>query len=622
MEIKEFYLKPVLLAAVVSFTFSARAQLHESVNVEGKYIPEIIPAERINIFPNAIESSIAIPSLEYERNGVPTSFNTELFTMPATGWKDTRKIYRKPGYVEAGIGSWLNSNVSAGYRFINTDDQLLGVRLQHNSTSLWKPKMSRPTLDTRQYRYDEAIGVFYGRSFTDKGRLSTSLDYNLGVFNYYGAFNPLVERDVEVPKQAMNDVAFKIGWNSPVSAYDKFRYGVAAGVRYLGYNKLPTPLFEGTGYEKGMKETDIFLEGGIYMPWSNGSRIKLDAKLDALLYSGNPQLNTFSNTYLTLSPDNYAMLSLKPSYMFSKGIFDIKLGVDIDLSFNAGEKGSRYSLFHIAPDISVNVNRSGFAFYVKATGGSELNTLSHLRQLDYYQLPAITTTRPTYTPLDALVGINLGPFSGFSAKVDFRYKISRHVPMGGWYTAWLDYGQSACPNLEVPVGSNYEGVGYSLMGEGINLHGVSISGKLAYNYADKVMVSAEGSWQPQDGETGIFNGYDRPKVTAKFQLDVKPISPLTLSAWFDYRGGRRIYTRSYYAYLDVDSFIPETAYTTSLASMHLPDMSTLNARAEWDFNDSFSVWVEANNLLNRRETILPFQPSQGIVALAGIKWIF
>lgn len=85
--------------------------------------------------------------------------------------------------------AWLNSTLSAGYRFIDDRNTTFGVRLQHNSTSLWKPEVSETMKDTRMYRYDESIGFYGSHDFNGKGRLSGALDWHIGNFNYYG-YNP------------------------------------------------------------------------------------------------------------------------------------------------------------------------------------------------------------------------------------------------------------------------------------------------------------------------------------------------------------------------------------------------------------------------------------------------
>ncbi len=60
----------------------------------------------------------------------------------------------------------------------------------------------------------------------------------------------------------------------------------------------------------------------------------------------------------------------------------------------------------------------------------------------------------------------------------------------------------------------------------------------------------------------------------------------------------------------------------TFSSLRLPDLTLLNLSASWSFSESFLAWVQADNLLNRHDEVLPMQPSQGVVVLAGVKFIF
>lgn len=46
--------------------------------------------------------------------------------------------------------------------------------------------MSDATDDVTRYRYDESVGLYISHVFKGYGRLDASLDYHVGMFNYYG----------------------------------------------------------------------------------------------------------------------------------------------------------------------------------------------------------------------------------------------------------------------------------------------------------------------------------------------------------------------------------------------------------------------------------------------------
>lgn len=614
---KTLYKVGGVMLALSSF-ISSHAQLHESISVEGKYVPEIIRVDRVNVFPSAMRFALDSSPMGYEWGGVATSFSPYLLALPATAWRDTKEYVRNRGYIEFGAGSWLNSTLSAGYRFVDNSSTLVGIRLQHNSTSLWKPHVCEATYDESQYRYDESVGLYASHLVKGVGRFDASFDYHVGLFNYYGSVFPASGSEKGMPKQTVNDASLRIDWKSLVAAAASLEYDAMLRIRHFGFRTLPLPFNWNDGNAKGNRETNVELAGSLKMPWDNGSAIGVDADLNVLLYGGKEDIFTWSSPGVAeetlMRPDNYGMLTLTPYYCFNRDLFDLRIGADVDLSFNAGPDGNRYSFFHIAPDVKVALQSGGFGMYLDLLGGSELNTLAHLRQYDYYMMPALTTTRPTYTPLDASFGINLGPFAGLSVGIDARYKSSKNVPLGGWYQALLNYGFNPMDGMDAFLVGN-ERMQYSLNTEGINLHGYSVGAHLTYEPSGSVRLGAEGSWQPQKGKSGFFNGYDRPRITARFEASVRPVDRLRITAAYDYRGVRNIYTASAIAAAPGGVIMGDNEPV--LHSLRLPDLTLLNLSASWSFSPTVSMWIQGDNLLNRHDAVLPCLPTQGVVVTGG-----
>lgn len=596
----------LLMTALIVFSLDAQ-QLHESISVEGKYVPDVIKIDKMYAFPKRVKGVLESSPLRYDENGVTASFMPLPVTMQATGWCTSRRIDDSRGYLEFAAGSYLNSNLSAGYRFMDNASTLAGIRLQHNSTSLFRPEIEGVASATKQYRYDESVALYVSHFFKGTGRLDASLDFHPSFFNYYG-FRDFNDSEKKAPAQTLNDISFRLDWRSPLRAASNSGWYASGTIRNFAFSSLPLPSAPGNTYG-ACRETDVALRSGVKIPWDNGSSIVIDAILEMLFYNAGNYFGV----------DNYSLLTLNPYYRFTKGLLDIRIGADIDLAFKAGESGNRYPLFHIAPDLRFGLQAEQVGIYLNLTGETTLNTLAHLHELDYYSLPALTSTRPTHTPLDAAVGINFGPFSGFSAGVEGRFRSSRNVTLGGWYQAWLDYGSSPVPGLNPKPSPGVE-MNYCSEDEGININGVSLKGMLKYDQGKYFSILAEGTWQPGEGKKGFFNGYDRPEITGSIKICINPISPLSINTGFDFRGGRKIYVKSTETLLSGNTLINGTEKT--LHSLSLSNVSLLNLGASWSFNDHLSVMLQADNLLNRHYDILPLQPSQGIIITGGLKWLF
>lgn len=629
MKIKHIY----ILFLTAAPGLCAAQSLHENIGVEGKYVREVIVQDRINMLPGRMSFTLETTPLPYETAGVRASFRPQWSAMPATTPFIRRETGHHRGYLDLSAGSWLNSNVSAGYRFIDDGKWQAGVWLQHNSTSLLRPEISEGSKDVKRMRYDEAIGFYGSRRFERKGSLEASLAYRLGYFNYYGYHRPAnPETPVKAPTQTLNDATAMVGWKSlPTGA---LKYGCSVRLRYFGMRDLYLPGGEHVGYIalKGLRETHLNISGNIAKPWKSGQEAGIDLSASALFYGG-AQEHTAAITgerEVTLHhPDNYGAITLTPYYRFSRGKFNIRVGADIDLTFRAGNPGDRYGAFKAAPDIRLDWRTGVMGLFLNITGGSELQTLASLHEADYYRMPSLSTTRPVYTPLDATLGFNFGPFAGFTAGVHASYKISRHVPLGGWYTAMLAGGFTPYGRLDGIEPDRLQGVAYALDTEGINLSGLSIGARLGYELGKVLKISASGTYQPQNGETGYFNGYDRARWTAEISAGVHPVEKLTISAGYLYRGVRRIYTR--YFETEESTTLPGTGIPVvtdgekahnPLCSMRLPDITDIRVGAAYAITPKIRIYVDAYNLLNRRSIRLPSLPGEGVSVTGGVSILF
>ena len=632
MEIMKFkYISNAAAALAALSLFSplqAAAQFDQSIAVDGKYTPEIIRLDRINAFPRQERFALETRPLDYDASGVTASFAPSIVRMGATGWQDSRIPSSFKGYVDLGLGSWLNSTLSAGYRFINSDETTLGVKLLHNSTSLWKPEILSGSA-IRQKRYDESAGIFGSHIFPGYGRLDAEIDCHFGYFNYYGyAPAPVTCGDPSSPKaptQSLNDLSARVGWTSSKER-DDLEWNVSAGARYFGYRRFYIPALDAdinclqpavSGLTPS-RETDINIRGGISIPGSSKSRFGIDLNADVLLYSG---LDSGKSRTAILppeysAPDNYALITLTPYYRFSISRLNLRIGARVDIAAKAGEEGDRYSALHFAPDVTLDSDAGAAQLYLHLLGGSRLHTLASESMLDYYSCPTLLSTRPVYSPLDGSFGASFGPFSGFSAGVEFAFRVSRGEYLGGWYQEFLN-NIDGMPAAGLPAtADNGKDIFYNYLNtSAINMHGFSLGAKVSYDMGRFLKLKGNVNYQPQNGRKGFFNGLDRPRLTAAISAESNPWSTLGLTLSYTYRGVRKAYITGQYI---ADNRLPREI----LASRRLPDITYLNFGASYGFSNNLTLRVQADNLLNRHDEILPGLPTQGLTLSAGLSFLF
>lgn len=619
---KKLYITALSIAAFLP----AFGQYDQSIAVEGKYVPEYIQHDRIGIFPRPVKFSLDKSSLNYSLLGVNADFTPQAIPIQATGWRSSRNISASRGYVDIALGSFLESNLSAGYRIIDSKSSALGVRLQHNSTSLWKPNLAEVTKDTRMERYDESLGIYGHHNFEGKGRLDAALDWHIGNFNYYG-FSPIALKNVspevdaeniDAPTQTLNDIIARVAWYSPTSL-DNVSWNIGAAARYFGYRRLYAPSTDERLLDSfsGARETDVNINAGFLFPTSTKSAIGVDLNADLLSYADyKTRGENADNLVAPEAPDTYGMISLTPFYRFSRSKLNIRIGAQIDLAFNAGTELKRYSTFHIAPDVKIDYNAGPVALYVHALGGSELHTLAASYEQDYYQTPAIYNTSPVYTPLDARAGIGFGQFNGFSAGFEVAYRTSRNQYFGGWYTQYLNQADKYPAEIGLPSTIDNRAIAYDFdPSSRANISGFSFALKAGYDAGRYFAINAEGRYQNQNGKTGYYNGYDRPEWTAIVNIESNPWSSLKLHLGYNLRAMRMMPVKAHYA--------DTTPLNSDLIVMHrLPNTSMLNFAASYGITENLNVRIQADNLLCRKVTAMPGLLEPGIRLSAGLDFTF
>ena len=609
--------------------------LHESIGVDGKYVREVIIQDKIYTLPKKLNFTLESTPPAYSLTGIPTPFRPQGVAMPTVTPFADRQVPDTKGYLDFCLGSWLDGNLSAGYRFVNTERTVAGAFIQANTSLLWKPEISELTSDIHRRLADGRVGVYASHRFDGKGTLDGTVLYGLSGFNYYGysALQDLIwlpaGTKADVPTQTVNEVRGDFGWHSTRNRHG-FSYDAGLDVSYLGYRSLylPSPSggvvspdgrYSGLTRLRGDRETGLRLNASARKQWSGGSELGADLRTTLMLYT-----KTEDESGEQVSPDNYGAVGLTPYYRFSRGLLNIRVGADIDLILNAGPAGDRYPAFRIAPDVRLDWRKGGVGLYLNVLGGTELRTLAWMRSLDWYTMPCTGTTNPVYSPLDAALGANFGPYGGFSAGASFRYKVTRGMPEGGWYMAYLNYGGSQMPGISFPGGAWPSPESFTPGGKGLNIHGMSVEAHAAYTLGRILEIKASGTYQPQSGRTGYFNGYDRPRWTASLSALVRPVSQLSIEVGYEYRGVRNIYS-SWDWISDTKSDLPvvdDTERDSPLSSLRLPDLTLLNARAGWQFTPKIGIFIQAANLLNRHDAILPLTPTSGISVTGGVNLLF
>lgn len=589
---------------------SASGQLNSSVSVEGEYEPLVIETEKLTIFPTGYRFDIPASSLSYELNGVVADFRPDLITMGATGRQTSRTWQKRRGYLDFRLGSYLKSSLHAGYFIINDSVQSFLSEINFGSSTLFRERgipesYTKPPL---KRLYEGGVGLHYNRLLGAEGILHADAKYDVSYFNYFGTSLPKELNEgskylQQIPTQTVNNFSFSTNYSSNPSTIKGWHAGTS--VNFLSYRRLWLPdhsyvndsrsLFFS---EKGDSETHLNINGGYAFSINDPSAIVIDADADFLFYRNNDEIDFINAS----KRRNYGIITLKPAYRYFKECVSLKVGADLDVSYDAmgSQENKRFSAFHIAPDILIEYNsKSGIGLFLKATGGVDPSSMELRKKFDIYQTPILLSTQPIYTPLDGRIGLNVGPFAGFSGSMALRYAISKNVPLGGWYQAFL----GSYPPIE-NIFHQYNILNpYS---QSVDLSGISISLGFHYSFGKIVELDLDGSFTPQKNKWGIFNGFDRPRFTISALAKARPIEKLEISLSYEGR-----YMRKCYVYIsDPDKKV--------FQGIKLPNLSDLRFKIGYNILKNLEIYCQGDNLLNRNSEFLPGLQTEGITISGGI----
>ncbi|MDE5870639.1 MAG: hypothetical protein K2H22_01655 [Muribaculaceae bacterium] len=569
MSVSRYYIALMVLAA--SPVMASAQSITESVTVEGRYTPDIIPADRLALLPDIITLTAPESPMNYDRKGVTAAFAPDALSMPATGWRAKKAYDASRGYIDLRLGSWLNSSLSAGFTPIRNEDTRLNIYLQHNSTSLWQAwkeneETDRPAADHR-YRYDETIGANLSHRLPGAGTLTGGLQYHLEYFNYYGTDQgPDEDGHIKAPNQTLNDVYAHAGWIG--EDHGRLTYSADADVRHFAYRAMYVPLLASVypreyAVTKGERETAVNIGGNVKYSLSdesgNGSSIGIGIRYSGVLNSIGNDVNRIEAT---------------PAYTLSGRNYTLRLGANLAVVGNGCS-----TRFRVAPDVRFSARKGLTAFSASIGGGTHLRTLAWRHMMNYYADPTAGCYQAAYSPLEIRLALQLNPGGRWTLGVEGLWNTTLDESFGGLYQALLNNSLSA----------------YDSYPAGGRIHGFSIAVNAGYEFSRYLSLKAKASGQPQNDSKGILNGFDRPKLTADISAESSPVDNLSLKLDYRLRAKRQF---------------------------HLGRLSRLDLSADYRITDRISVGLEVDNILNKHQEILPGLALEGLNVLGGVQVVF
>lgn len=571
----------------------AAAQVSKEITVEREVVPTVRSASPLTFTPSVTLPATPRPTLSYsERTSmarIPSLFRT--LEPAAVGDSIAASPYR--GYAAIGYFPAFNLGASAGYRLLDRSRTTLDAWMQYDGNR-YNATLSPDRKDHIQ-SHDAVVGINLNAAGNNSSLFNLSLDYAFSSFN-----NPWRPSPFSCRKdQKLNRLNAQALYSASSSSID---YSIGLGYHLFAYS---------TGFREEaddysinidpVSENRVALQGSVFAGIDEYSSfgIDLDASMINYSKSGIPT-TTHWNWHQNIAERaarTTGLASFTPAYKYAVDNFSLKAGVRIDYTFNnPGKK------FHIAPDVKVAwMPSQSFALYGQARGGEVMNTMGELYAIERY-ISQMLWYSMSHVPVEAEAGFRVGPFKGFALNLSTTYAAADD---------WLMPGD---PLMGVLVFRKN------------NMRGWKFRAAAEYSYSNIASLALSGSLNPQKDDeigSGFYTDRDRAKYIFDAQVTVHPLSQLDIMAGYELRTNRHIR-------FDTKT-TPEPNYGTNdcppseivpFHTLSLENIANLRVGASWRFTPAFTVFLRADNLLDRKTPHLSLLPGQGIHGLAGIAYKF
>jgi hypothetical protein len=560
------------MSAAVALCASAE-DLKTEIKVDRTVVPTERAATRMStVSPDLITPKINKKSLSLtEYTGTSQLTSTFDILSPAS-YPANSALSTQRGYAAVGYFPNFNLGASAGYSFIQNEHTRLGAWMQYDGN------LYHGVGDYGERRLFKnntfTIGADVNQKVGENSQLAVDVDYTTAAIH-------ALDYDKD---QHIDFGGLDAKWWSRLG---NVGYHVDAGINAFGFARgYQSQTFTGGNVYDAPKSGEVVysLKAGAIGHLSHETWLGLELGGEFQHFTNGNQLSkeltAYGSYYINgLTSRNLGLINAMPHYGFHIDNVTTCIGVKVDVPTGGANKS-----VHLAPHVTFDWNPSSqFAIYAKVDGGDQLNTLRSLYDVTYF-LPATWVYDRSFVPVTADLGINIGPFKG--ASLELR---------GGYAKAndWLmpTYGTWA-------ANANGLVAGITTF-QALDIKGWHAGATLSYAYRDLVKVHASYDVAPQKYDRGYYLWRDRAKYVVGAGLEVTPIKPLSINIDYEYRAKRQ-------------------TYTSAGVAERLGNVNNLSLGAAYKFNETVSVFANAENLFCHRYDILYGLQSQGIKGLIGV----
>ena len=588
------YLKVLCVMAMLGIAFTTYAQedvknedLNREMTLEREYDPSVQDANKVNTLPEVEEPEVRKVPIDYSDYTIPAEPEKEISILPSGDIMTEMYYNPRRGYLNFGIGTYLNINGDFGYHILSTEQDKLNFWFSHRSTSGDLEYLQLEGEEVKAKTNDNLGGLDF-KHVSDQTVFHAGLKYGYSAFNYYGlSINANSNLDtwemLELADRETNQV------NQTIAATIGFQSRQDALVGYqvdLGYTNFSRKYGIGEPAD-GLTEHTFLANLDLNTLFNGSMRFGLGAQVEYLSYSLPDETLSAGGTYYTYDFEDHVEVTLSPYYKAEGETWRVLLGANVMLL--TGDD----SEFMASPNVAVDVEVADrTSFYLNAGGKLYSNSMYQTSLVNRYANPSVQIT-PSRNWLDATIGVKSGVAAGF------------------WFDIFGGYKMTSSDVLFVPSSDFEEGHfgNFSEAVEDIDTKQFFVGANLKYSYLDYFDISLKGvynQWTATYGDEWIGSAnedlehaWGKPEMEINANLTIRPVEHLSIL---------------------LDYYLATGRYTQLNGSeeVEMDNINELNLMGMYTFNDTFGVYVKLNNVLCQEYELYYGYPMQNFSAMIGL----
>ena len=575
--------------------------LNREMTLEREFDPTVQDANKVNTLPAVKEPEVTPRPIDYASFTSPADPEKQIATLPAGNVQTAIDYNRRRGYLDFAAGMHRNINGDFGYHILSTEKDKLNFYFSHRSTN-GEVDLNHWNCSVDAKLNDNLGGIDYEHEF-EKAILKIGAKYRYDQFNYYGygsdADDPGPIYDSEPPiydltnrdsKQVGQTISASVGIESPENA--PIGYAVDLGYTNFGYK------YANGAAADGPTENTFELGFNLFQDLWSSQSVGIAGLFEYFNYSvpeetrapGTHQSD--GDIFYSYEFKNHAEGTINPYYRVGGDNWNLKIGGKF--MFATGHETKLMGSPDIAFDATV-ANRT--LLYITAGGKLYSNSMYEGSNVCRYIDPT-RELEPSRNWLDGVIGIRSGAARGF------------------WFDVFAGYKITDNDLLFTPTRGSYDdGTFPVLRGEtNIDTKLFYVGANLKYKYQQWFEIGVKGvynnwsgdyneTWDAVGGTPELDHVWGKPDFVLDANLTLRPIEKLAISATYHLETGR--YMKAY-----------------GEDDVKMDNINELNLRASYDFNRTFGLYAQVNNLLNQGYDIFYGYPAQGITVMGGISLRF